>query len=222
MTDEDDGPGQVRRIGAWPDGSKSGQLAHKRCTGDSFAATDRTAILAARIALAVAQLRTIYWQSEANQAQQDQTPRASPMHRTGHLDTVAPVVALISDSISTPAHPGVISPTACAETGPFLAVRPGDANVVGPPESAAFLAESSSEFDVLRQRRRQLAITIRQRIETRLAGRIRDLSVRFSGQTLLLEGRCATYYTKQLAQHAALALLDDEQLENAIVVAVPR
>jgi hypothetical protein len=39
---------------------------------------------------------------------------------------------------------------------------------------------------------------------------------------VILEGQCATYYTKQLAQHAALGLLEDEQLENAIVVQVPR
>jgi hypothetical protein len=70
------------------------------------------------------------------------------------------------------------------------------------------------------ERRRQLAIAIRQRIETRLAGRVRDLSVRIKGDTIVLEGSCATYYTKQLAQHAALGVLEDEQLENAIVVAL--
>jgi hypothetical protein len=63
-----------------------------------------------------------------------------------------------------------------------------------------------------------LAIAIRQRIETRLAGRIRDLSVRVKDDTIVLEGRCATYYTKQLAQHAALGVIEFEQLENAIVV----
>jgi hypothetical protein len=31
-----------------------------------------------------------------------------------------------------------------------------------------------------------------------------------------------TYYTKQIAQHAALGVLEDEHLENAIVVAVGR
>jgi hypothetical protein len=70
------------------------------------------------------------------------------------------------------------------------------------------------------ERRRQLAIAIRQRIETRLAGRVRDLSVWIKGDTIVLEGSCATYYTKQLAQHAALGVLEDEQLENAIVVVI--
>jgi hypothetical protein len=71
-------------------------------------------------------------------------------------------------------------------------------------------------------RRRQLAQVIQQRIASRLAGRVRGLAVRIEGDTIVLEGQCATYYTKQLAQHAALGVLDDEHLENAIAVTVPR
>jgi hypothetical protein len=44
--------------------------------------------------------------------------------------------------------------------------------------------------------------------------------VRIKGDTIVLEGSCATYYTKQLAQHAALGVLEEEHLENAIVVAI--
>jgi hypothetical protein len=88
--------------------------------------------------------------------------------------------------------------------------------VLGP---AGTFAESYAEkVDRGDERHRQLAIAIRQRIETRLAGRVRDLAVRIKGDTIVLEGRCATYYTKQLAQHAALGVLEDEHLENAIVV----
>ncbi|HEY3395995.1 MAG TPA: hypothetical protein VGK58_25050 [Lacipirellulaceae bacterium] len=72
------------------------------------------------------------------------------------------------------------------------------------------------------ERNRQLAIAIRQRIESRLPGRVRELSVRILERTVVLEGQCATYYTKQLAQHAALGILEDEQLENAIEVCVAR
>ena len=39
---------------------------------------------------------------------------------------------------------------------------------------------------------------------------------------VVLEGECTTYYTKQLAQHAAMGVLEDEHLENAIVVNVRR
>lgn len=82
-------------------------------------------------------------------------------------------------------------------------------------------ARSSNHSNMNRsrlERFRNLTIAIRQRIETRLAGRVRDLAVRVRGETIVLEGSCATYYTKQLAQHAALGALDGEPLENAITV----
>jgi len=63
-----------------------------------------------------------------------------------------------------------------------------------------------------------LEIVIRKRIESRLPGRVRNLLVRVSSDSVVLEGQCATFYTKQIAQHAAMGVLDDEQLENAIVV----
>jgi hypothetical protein len=83
-------------------------------------------------------------------------------------------------------------------------------------DSASALSESTTD------RRRQLPIAIRQRIESRLHGRVRNLMIRVHGDTVVLEGQCATYYTKQLAQHAALGILEDEHLENAIVVCVSR
>jgi hypothetical protein len=67
-----------------------------------------------------------------------------------------------------------------------------------------------------------LEIVIQQRIESRLQGRVRNLMVRAYGDVVILEGQCATYYTKQLAQHAAMGILEDEHLENAIVVSVPK
>jgi hypothetical protein len=70
--------------------------------------------------------------------------------------------------------------------------------------------------------RTDLPEVITERIQTRLPGRIRDLNVRRSGNRIILEGRCATYYSKQLAQHAALGVIDGEQLQNDIFVAVPR
>jgi hypothetical protein len=70
----------------------------------------------------------------------------------------------------------------------------------------------------LSDRHRHITVAIRQRIESRLGARVRDLAIRIRGNTVILEGRCATFYTKQLAQHAALGVLEDEQLDNAIVV----
>ena len=92
---------------------------------------------------------------------------------------------------------------------------------VTPPTAKSF-TKVPIEASERSERARQLAITIRQRIETRLPGRVRDLVVTLDDNTVVLKGRCATYYTKQLAQHAALGILDDEQLENLIVVSVPK
>lgn len=86
--------------------------------------------------------------------------------------------------------------------------------------AGTFVHPDAAAVDDKSQRRRQMAIAIRQRIESRLVGRVRDLAVRFAGNTVVLEGKCSTYYSKQLAQHAALGVLEHEQLENAIVVAV--
>ena len=71
-------------------------------------------------------------------------------------------------------------------------------------------------------RQQALEIAIQQRIESRLQGRVRNLRVRAYGDLVILDGQCATYYTKQLAQHAAMGILEDEQLENAIVVSVAK
>jgi len=83
---------------------------------------------------------------------------------------------------------------------------------------AGFETAHSVEAGRRTERRRHLAVAIRQRIESRLGQRVRDLAIRVRGNIIVLEGHCATYYTKQLAQHAALGVLEDEQLDNAIVV----
>lgn len=88
--------------------------------------------------------------------------------------------------------------------------------------SGTFLGgQSRADYD-MRQRPGNLAIAIRQRIESRIGGRVRDLAVRVSGNTIVLEGRCSTYYSKQLAQHAVLGVIEDENLENDIVVSGPK
>lgn len=67
---------------------------------------------------------------------------------------------------------------------------------------------------------RALAIAIHQRIESRLFGRVKNLRVHAFDGMVILEGQCATYYTKQLAQHTAMGVLEDEHLENSIVVSM--
>jgi hypothetical protein len=87
---------------------------------------------------------------------------------------------------------------------------------------AGTLERNGNVSDGRADRHRQLVVAIRQRIESRLGDRVHDLAVLVMGNRIILEGRCATYYTKQLAQHAALGVLEDELLENDIVVSVPK
>jgi len=56
-------------------------------------------------------------------------------------------------------------------------------------------------------------------IERRASGRIRDLHVVCSENTIILQGRSRTYHAKQLAQQAVLDLTDGYPLlANEIVV----
>ncbi len=64
----------------------------------------------------------------------------------------------------------------------------------------------------------QLAACILARIEARLPCRIRQLAVYATGNAVVLVGQCSTYYTKQIAQHAAMGVLEYEHLTNNIDV----
>ena len=88
--------------------------------------------------------------------------------------------------------------------------------------AAASAKPNTSPSNADPERLEQLAGVIRLRIDSRLPGRVRNLKVSIQAGTLVLEGTCATYHTKQLAQHAALGILQDEHLENAIVVSIGR
>jgi hypothetical protein len=128
-------------------------------------------------------------------------------------------------------HASAALPTRSAPCGLTARREPdnGSSSAVDEPTADVLLSPAgtfTNPADIVSEsrndRRRQLAIAIRQRIESRLPGRVRNLAVRISDHVVLLEGQCATYYTKQLAQHAALGILEDEQLENAILVGVTR
>jgi hypothetical protein len=134
------------------------------------------------------------------------------MHHAAHRRSIAVTM--------TPITPPNDPPRLRISTFDTITSSAGDHEtevVLGP--AGTFTHSQPSAGGQNSERRQQLAIAIRQRIETRLAGRVRDLAVRIKGDTIVLEGSCATYYTKQLAQHAALGVLEDEHLENAIVVA---
>ncbi|MBX3415494.1 MAG: BON domain-containing protein [Pirellulales bacterium] len=63
------------------------------------------------------------------------------------------------------------------------------------------------------------AATIRRLIAERTAGQIRDLSVAVEGRGVVLSGRTASFYSKQLAQHAAMPMIGNLPLVNEIEVA---
>jgi osmotically-inducible protein OsmY len=70
--------------------------------------------------------------------------------------------------------------------------------------------------------RRRLA-RIKRAIRSQTGGGVHQLKVEASGEMLLLRGRCASFYCKQKAQHAAMDFLAGEMLINEIQVdAVPR
>ena len=59
---------------------------------------------------------------------------------------------------------------------------------------------------------------IEHEVQKRTLGRIRDLRVQFIGRKVVIHGRSATYYAKQLAQHGVLDVLPTAEVENAIEV----
>lgn len=69
---------------------------------------------------------------------------------------------------------------------------------------------------------KRLVRRILERIESRLPGRIRQLSVYAAENSIVLSGHCSTYHTKQVAQHTAMGVLEYEQLINNIDVLSPK
>ena len=65
----------------------------------------------------------------------------------------------------------------------------------------------------------ELSRSIEQRIQFRTHGRVHRLIVELCDQLVVLHGKTKTYYSKQLAQHAALELMGGRSLVNAIEVA---
>jgi osmotically-inducible protein OsmY len=64
-----------------------------------------------------------------------------------------------------------------------------------------------------------LAARIERAVSQETGGRVRDLHVEVGRRGITLRGCCSTYYTKQQAQHAAMAVPGSGQLSNQIEVA---
>ena len=64
----------------------------------------------------------------------------------------------------------------------------------------------------------ELAASIERAVQRETGHGVRNLSVEVNQDGVLLRGRCATYYCKQLAQHAAMGMPGGSQLTNRIEV----
>jgi hypothetical protein len=63
-----------------------------------------------------------------------------------------------------------------------------------------------------------LAVSIERAVRRETDWAVEDLTVEVNSQGILLRGRCDTYYTKQLAQHAAMRIPGGDRLINSIEV----
>lgn len=64
----------------------------------------------------------------------------------------------------------------------------------------------------------ELAASIERAVQRETCYGVRDLAVEVNRNGVLLKGRCNTYYCKQLAQHAAMAMRGGDRLTNSIEV----
>jgi osmotically-inducible protein OsmY len=76
----------------------------------------------------------------------------------------------------------------------------------------------ASEQAQLAARLERLAARIELAIRRQTAGKIRDLKIVVTEEAVVLSGGCRTYYSKQLAQHAAMSVSGCPTLVNEIVV----
>jgi hypothetical protein len=80
-----------------------------------------------------------------------------------------------------------------------------------------------AQLDTARNGSRQRGLEFRlcERIRRLTGCRIRGLSVAVQSGVIHIRGRCWTFYTKQLAQHAVMALSENDQVSNEIEVIAP-
>ena len=64
----------------------------------------------------------------------------------------------------------------------------------------------------------EIARRVKEHLELHLPGRIRHLIVGVGENSIVLRGACISYYTKQLAQHVAMEILDNVRLMNELMV----
>ncbi len=66
--------------------------------------------------------------------------------------------------------------------------------------------------------REELAVSIKRAVQRETGYGVRNLRVEVDPDGVRLNGRCSTYYCKQLAQHAAMGVPGGDRLTNSIEV----
>ncbi len=74
------------------------------------------------------------------------------------------------------------------------------------------------ELNTLTDAQQMLVTRVERIVREKTSGLIRDLRVDCATREIVLTGRAATYYAKQLATHAALEACEDLTLTNDIEV----
>ena len=74
------------------------------------------------------------------------------------------------------------------------------------------------ELQTVPDPKQMLVARVERTVREKTSGLIRDLRVDFASGEIVITGRAATYYAKQLATHAALEACDDITLTNDIEV----
>ena len=86
-------------------------------------------------------------------------------------------------------------------------------------EEMRFVAEAFGlELPETVEEAEQLVASIERAVQEETGHRVHDLSVEVGEDGILLKGHCNTYYCKQLAQHAAMAMPGGDHVTNSITV----
>jgi len=85
-----------------------------------------------------------------------------------------------------------------------------------------FRSNQFGPLDAGARQETELASDISRRIQARLPGRVRCLTVNVTEKGVTLTGQCSTYHSKQMAQHVAMGVLDYQRLVNNIDVQAGR
>ena len=85
------------------------------------------------------------------------------------------------------------------------------AHLVSPPSASDSIAAAAVVSETL-------AESIERVVRRRTGDKVHDLKVEVRRDGVRLQGRCPTYYCKQLAQHAAMLVTGETSLSNEIEV----